>query len=222
METSLTDPALWHRIQFAFTITYHYLFPQLTMGLAWFLVYWKWRALRTGEEKYNRAARFWARIFGLNFAVGVVTGIPMEFQFGTNWAGLLITILTWLVRPELLQGITVRPLAWLTLVVSGASAYAIFTGIRGQHEHLALLGSTFLLFGLLMTGAAALFPVMLFSTTDPARRLTAADCAAPETSLIIGAVWWFPALILALCYLSVIRRYYWGKVNVSKDNQGLY
>lgn len=87
METSLTDPALWHRIQFGFTITYHYLFPQLTMGLVWFLVYWKWRALRTGDEKYNRAARFWARIFGLNFAVGVVTGIPMEFQFGTNWAG---------------------------------------------------------------------------------------------------------------------------------------
>jgi cytochrome d ubiquinol oxidase subunit I len=80
------DPALWHRLQFAFTITYHYLFPQLTMGLAWFLVYWKWRALRTGQERYAIAARFWARIFGLNFAVGVVTGIPMEFQFGTNWA----------------------------------------------------------------------------------------------------------------------------------------
>jgi cytochrome d ubiquinol oxidase subunit I len=86
METPLSDPALWHRIHFGFTITYHYLFPQLTMGLAWFLVYWKWRALRTGDEKYNRAARFWAKIFGLNFAVGVVTGIPMEFQFGTNWA----------------------------------------------------------------------------------------------------------------------------------------
>jgi cytochrome d ubiquinol oxidase subunit I len=51
-----------------------------------FLVYWKWRALRTGDEKYNQAVRFWAKIFGLNFAVGVVTGIPMEFQFGTNWA----------------------------------------------------------------------------------------------------------------------------------------
>src|ERR1700739_3252232 len=76
----------WHRIQFAFTITYHYLFPQLTMGLAWFLVYWKWRALRTRDERYNRAARFWAKIFGINFAMGVVTGIPMEFQFGTNWA----------------------------------------------------------------------------------------------------------------------------------------
>jgi cytochrome bd ubiquinol oxidase subunit I len=87
MNSLFTDPVVWSRIQFAFTIIYHYLFPQLTMGLAWFLVYWKWRALRTGEEKYNQAARFWAKIFGLNFAVGVVTGIPMEFQFGTNWAG---------------------------------------------------------------------------------------------------------------------------------------
>ena len=87
MNSLFTNPAFWSRIQFAFTITYHYLFPQLTMGLAWFLVYWKWRTLRTGDEKYNQAARFWAKIFGLNFAVGVVTGIPMEFQFGTNWAG---------------------------------------------------------------------------------------------------------------------------------------
>ena len=86
MNSPVYDPAFWSRFQFAFTIIYHYLFPQLTMGLAWFLVYWKWRALRTGDEKYNHAVRFWAKIFGLNFAVGVVTGIPMEFQFGTNWA----------------------------------------------------------------------------------------------------------------------------------------
>jgi cytochrome bd ubiquinol oxidase subunit I len=86
MNSSLYDPAFWSRFQFAFTLVYHYLFPQLTMGMAWFLVYWKWRALRTGNEEYNQAVRFWAKIFGLNFAVGVVTGIPMEFQFGTNWS----------------------------------------------------------------------------------------------------------------------------------------
>jgi cytochrome d ubiquinol oxidase subunit I len=80
------DAAFWHRIQFAFTIVYHYLFPQLTMGIAWFLVAWKWLHLRTGDARYADAARLWARIFGINFAVGVVTGIPMEFQFGTNWA----------------------------------------------------------------------------------------------------------------------------------------
>lgn len=75
-----------HRFHFAFTVTFHYIFPQLTMGLALLLVYLKTKALRTGDEHYNRAARFWARIFGINFAIGVVTGIPLEFQFGTNWA----------------------------------------------------------------------------------------------------------------------------------------
>jgi cytochrome bd ubiquinol oxidase subunit I len=75
-----------HRLHFAFTVTYHYLFPQLTMGLALLIFIFKTLALRTGDEHYNRAARFWAKIFGINFALGVVTGIPMEFQFGTNWA----------------------------------------------------------------------------------------------------------------------------------------
>jgi len=84
---NFSDPSFWSRLQCGFTLVYHYLFPQLTMGLAWFLVYIKFRALRTGDEKYNQAVRLWAKIFGLNFALGVVTGIPMEFQFGTNWAG---------------------------------------------------------------------------------------------------------------------------------------
>ena len=80
------DALMLSRLQFAFTITYHYLFPQLTMGLALLILILKTQALRTGEERYNRAVRFWLRIFGISFALGVVTGIPMEFQFGTNWA----------------------------------------------------------------------------------------------------------------------------------------
>jgi len=79
------DPLFWHRLQFGFTATYHYLFPQLTMGLALIIVVLKAMGLKTGEPRYNDAARFWIRIFGINFAVGVVTGIPLEFQFGTNW-----------------------------------------------------------------------------------------------------------------------------------------
>jgi cytochrome bd ubiquinol oxidase subunit I len=82
----MTDAFLWHRIQFAFTITYHYLFPQLTMGLALLIVVFKSLALSLRDESYDEVARFWGRIFALNFAMGVVTGIPMEFQFGTNWA----------------------------------------------------------------------------------------------------------------------------------------
>jgi len=75
-----------HRLQFAFTITYHYLFPQLTMGLALLIFVFKSLGLRKGDERYLAAARFWARILGVAFVFGVVTGIPMEFQFGTNWA----------------------------------------------------------------------------------------------------------------------------------------
>jgi len=77
---------LIHRMHFAFTVTFHYLFPQLTMGLALLIVVLKSVALKTGSEQWDRAARFWARIFGINFVFGVVTGIPMEFEFGTNWA----------------------------------------------------------------------------------------------------------------------------------------
>src|SRR5437763_10841347 len=74
------------RLQFAFTVTFHYIVPQLTMGLALLLVVLKTMALRTGNPHYDQCARFWAKIFAINFAMGVVTGIPMAFQFGTNWS----------------------------------------------------------------------------------------------------------------------------------------
>jgi cytochrome d ubiquinol oxidase subunit I len=80
------DAELIHRMHFAFTVTFHYLFPQLTMGLALLIVAIKTIALRTGDPTWDRAARFWGRIFAINFVMGVVTGIPMEFEFGTNWA----------------------------------------------------------------------------------------------------------------------------------------
>ena len=82
----MDDALLLHRIHFAFTISFHYLFPQLTMGLALLIVILKTIAYRTGSALCHDAARFWTRIFAVSFTAGVVTGIPMEFQFGTNWA----------------------------------------------------------------------------------------------------------------------------------------
>ncbi len=70
MEDALTI----HRLHFAFTVTFHYIFPQLTMGLALLIFILKTAALRTGNETWNHAARFWAKIFGISFALGVVTG----------------------------------------------------------------------------------------------------------------------------------------------------
>ncbi|MCL4206798.1 MAG: cytochrome ubiquinol oxidase subunit I [Pirellulaceae bacterium] len=80
------DVVLLSRLQFAMTIMFHYLFPPLTIGLAGVLVYLEYRWLRTDDRLYHDAARFWTKLFGINFALGVATGIVMEFQFGTNWA----------------------------------------------------------------------------------------------------------------------------------------
>lgn len=80
------DVLLLSRLQFAFTIMFHYLFPPLTIGLGVILVYLEGMYLKTKEPIYEAAAKFWTKIFGLNFALGVVTGIVMEFEFGTNWA----------------------------------------------------------------------------------------------------------------------------------------
>lgn len=80
------DVVVLSRLQFALTIMFHYIFPPLTIGVSVVIVYLKARHLATGEPLFDKAARFWTKLFGLNFAMGVVTGIVMEFQFGTNWA----------------------------------------------------------------------------------------------------------------------------------------
>ena len=82
----MSDAVVAARWQFALTIMFHYLFPVLTMGLGVLIAVLKTLELRSGDPLYGTAARFWARIFAITFATGVVTGIPMEFQFGTNWA----------------------------------------------------------------------------------------------------------------------------------------
>src|SRR3954470_19054747 len=86
----MEDALLIHRLHFAFTGTFHYLFPQLTMGLAPLMVLCKWLAMRRAgtdsADAFARASRFLSTLFAISFVFGVVTGIPMEFQFGTNWA----------------------------------------------------------------------------------------------------------------------------------------
>jgi cytochrome d ubiquinol oxidase subunit I len=80
------DVVLLSRIQFALTVMFHYLFPPLTIGMGIVLVYLDWKWVSTKQPLYESAAKFWTRLFALNFAVGVASGIVMEFQFGTNWA----------------------------------------------------------------------------------------------------------------------------------------
>ncbi len=86
------DPLLLSRIQFAANISFHILFPTITISLAWFLLFFKLRFLRTGQRHWLDAYYFWVKVFALTFALGVVSGITMSFQFGTNWPGFMETV----------------------------------------------------------------------------------------------------------------------------------
>lgn len=80
------DPVLLARIQFGLTAAFHFLYPPVTIGLAWLIVYIGWRYLRTADPENETMMAFWIKLFAMLFAVGVATGITMEFQFGTNWS----------------------------------------------------------------------------------------------------------------------------------------
>jgi len=78
------DPVILARLQFASTTVYHFFFVPLTLGLVWIVAILHTQYYRTGEEKYKRLTKFWGKLFLINFAMGVVTGIVQEFQFGMN------------------------------------------------------------------------------------------------------------------------------------------
>ena len=86
------DPLILHRIQFAANISFHILFPTITIALAWVLVFFKIRFALTQDAKWLEAYFFWVKVFALTFALGVVSGITMSFQFGTNWPGFMNTV----------------------------------------------------------------------------------------------------------------------------------
>ncbi len=86
------DPVILSRIQFGANITFHILFPTITIALGWVLLFFKWRYTRSGDDKWMAAYFFWTKIFALCFALGVVSGVTMSFQFGTNWPGYMETV----------------------------------------------------------------------------------------------------------------------------------
>jgi len=86
------DAFILSRLQFAANITFHILFPTITIALGWMLVFFKLRFNATSDQKWNLAYRFWVKVFALTFAIGVVSGVTMSFQFGTNWPGFMATV----------------------------------------------------------------------------------------------------------------------------------
>lgn len=92
MKAIAMDALILSRIQFGANISFHILFPTITIALGWVLLFFKMRYARTGDEGWMDAYRFWVKVFALSFAMGVVSGITMSFQFGTNWPGFMETV----------------------------------------------------------------------------------------------------------------------------------
>jgi cytochrome d ubiquinol oxidase subunit II len=127
-----------------------------------------------------------------------------------------------IVRPDLPGRAWSNPFWWLGLVITVFSIIALVSGLARRREKRAFLGSNFLIAGLLATGAAAIFPVMLHSTLAPENSLTAYTVASSSTTLLRASVWWPAGLALAVFYSIFISRRYAGKVSVQRDTQGFY
>lgn len=127
-----------------------------------------------------------------------------------------------IIRPDLPGRAWSNPFWWLGLIVTAASIIALISGLVGKREWRAFLGSNFLIFGALATGAAAIFPVMLHSTLAPENSLTAYAVAVSPGTLRTATIWWPAGLGLAVFYSILISRRYAGKVTIQRDTQGFY
>ena len=130
---------------------------------------------------------------------------------------LIVSLESWYVRPELPGRMIANPLVWLGVVVILASAAALVSGLRTRHELRAFLGGNFLIVGMLATGAAGIFPVMLLSTLAPENSMTAYSVASSPHALFVASIWWPVALILTTTYFFYMSRHYHGKVSVTRD-----
>jgi len=135
---------------------------------------------------------------------------------------VVISIETWVVRPDLPGHVTHNPFCWLGLLMVIGSAIVLASGLSTRREMKAFIGSNLLLVGLLVAGGAAIFPVMLYSTLAPENSLTAYSVATNATAFRLASIWWPVGFALATAYFVFISRRYWGKVSVRRDNQGFY
>jgi cytochrome d ubiquinol oxidase subunit II len=135
---------------------------------------------------------------------------------------LAISIASWIVRPDVPGRAIFNPLCWLGVLLVIVSTVILISGLSAGREMRAFVGSNLLLAGLLATGGAAIFPVMLHSTLAPENSLTAYTVACSPAAILLASTWWPVALALALAYFVFISRRFAGKVSVQRDNQGLY
>lgn len=135
---------------------------------------------------------------------------------------VIVSIETVFIRPQLVRDGIVHPVSWLGLIVVIISIWALASGIRRYQEMKAFVGSNLLIIGMLATGCAAIYPVMLLSTIAPEYSLSAEQAASSPSTLESAILWWPVAFVMAGSYFIFISRRYAGKVSVMRDTQGYY
>jgi cytochrome bd ubiquinol oxidase subunit II len=162
-------------------------------------------ALKTEGPVHDRSATYSKYLWG--------TIVPLF---------LLITVESWAVRPDVPGQAVYNPFCWLGLLVIIVATSILISGLSGRREVRAFLGSNFLVAGLLVTGGAAIFPIMLYSTLAPENSLSAYAVASNRTALLLASIWWPVGFALATTYFVFVSRRYVGKVSVKRDTQGFY
>jgi cytochrome d ubiquinol oxidase subunit II len=132
---------------------------------------------------------------------------------------VIVTVESWWIRPEVFSGMLHQPFGWLGLVSVFGGIMAAFTGLRSKREFRAVIGSSAFVAGLMIAGAAGVFPIMLHSTLAPRDSLSAYQNAAASHGLAIALVWWPLALILSVAYVLFISRHYVGKIKLTDEDQ---
>jgi cytochrome bd ubiquinol oxidase subunit II len=135
---------------------------------------------------------------------------------------LAVSAESWMVRPDVPAHAIHNPFCWLGLLIIIVSTSTLISGFSARRELRAFLGSNFFIVGLLVTGGAAIFPVMLYSTLAPENSLSAYAVASNHTALLLASIWWPIGFALATTYFVFISRRYAGKVSVKRDTQGFY
>src|SRR5882672_2844518 len=208
MGETMDDVFLLSRIQFALTIMFHYIFPPLSIGLGAIMVIMEGTYLRTGNVIYHQMTRFWSRIFAVNFAMGVATGLVMEFQFGTNWAAysryvgdvfgsalaaegifafflflaayLVLSAWTLIALPDSMANFARHPWLWVVPILNVLAIANIPRAIYQGRPFDAFLSSGAAIAAFTFLFGAALFPNLIVSSEGAADSLTVSRAASSE------------------------------------------
>jgi cytochrome bd-type quinol oxidase subunit 2 len=207
------DPLLLSRLQFALTVGCHFLFPPLTIGLVWLLVLIEWLGWKRNDEDYVRAGIFFGKIPGLTFAMGVATGIVMEFQFGTNWAEY----------SKFVGDIFGAPLAaeavlafFLESTLLGSIVY-VPIAVGGKTFTRAFLASAVAIASLVGLFGPSLYPRMVPSSIDLANSLTIYNASSTPRTLTVMLVIALVGMPLVIAYTAYVYRVFMGKIVVTKE-----